>query len=240
MVAISTGAMTVDRAYLAGTYMDNGLEEGRYIYLEVADTGPGMEEETRAKIFDPFFTTKFTGRGLGLAAVLGIVRGHQGAIRVESQPGRGTSFKVLFPAVEEVAGSPRTEPPRDELSFRGSGRILVVDDEEMVRGVARLSLETVGYEVLTAEDGEQALQLYRQEGGSIDAVLLDMTMPKKGGEEVFREIRSLAPGARIVLSSGFSEQDTLDRLKDPAPDAFLQKPFQPQDLIRVVRRLLAQ
>jgi PAS domain S-box-containing protein len=239
-IIIKTGEMHADRSYLRSTYMDDGLEERDYIYLEVSDSGVGMDVATCGKIFDPFFTTKFTGRGLGLAAVLGIVRGHQGAIKVSSEVDHGTSFKVLFPATGERSARPPAEPKNNQFSFRGSGLILVVDDEEMVRGVAQLSLETVGYEVVTAEDGEAALEIFRREGARIDAVLLDMTMPKMGGEEAFLEIRRLRPETRVILSSGFNEEESVDRFLGKGPDGFLQKPFQPQELIRAVRQLLAQ
>jgi two-component system cell cycle sensor histidine kinase/response regulator CckA len=153
-VLVHTAVQDVDSTYIARTFTPGEIEPGRYIFLEVQDTGCGMDQSTVARIFDPFFTTKFTGRGLGLAAVLGIVRGHRGALRVYSTPEQGTTFKVLFPATEKVSAKPRSLIER--AGQRGSGTILVVDDEDVVRKIAKNSLERAGYTVLLAESGQAA------------------------------------------------------------------------------------
>lgn len=237
VIGIVTGTVEADRAYLAESFLDDDLPDGLYVSIEVTDTGTGMDEETKAKVFDPFFTTKMTGRGLGMAAVLGIVRGHKGAIRCYSEPGRGTTFKVLFPA----ATGPRAlaRPPDDEtLDATGSGTILVVDDDPAIRLVAQRILGRLGYEVLLAEDGRQGVEFYRARREEIAAVLLDMTMPTMNGEEAYRELRRVNPAVRVLLTSGYSESDATDRFVGKGLAGFIQKPYRPRELAEKLHAIL--
>jgi CheY-like chemotaxis protein len=194
-----------------------------------------MDDETRARVFDPFFTTKAVGRGLGLAAVLGIVRGHRGAIAVSSRSGEGTTVRALFPtiAAEFVRPRPAAEASRAQPRLPG-GTVLVADDEVIVRSVAKIALEESGFEVLLARDGEQALDLFRERADDIVAVVLDLTMPRMGGDEVLREIRTVTPGLRAILSSGYTEQQALDRLTEWGDTHFIRKPYDPQRLVQMI------
>jgi signal transduction histidine kinase/CheY-like chemotaxis protein len=234
-ILVSTGLMTVDRAYLTETYLSPDLPEGDYVFLEVSDNGTGMSAETLSRIFDPFFTTKFTGRGLGLAAVLGIVRGHHGALKVYSEPGRGTTFKLLLPGVDGPAETADAENPAARAV--GKGTVLVVDDEETVRAVASRMLQAQGFQVVTAPEGSKALALFREQ--EFQMVLLDLTMPHMSGEETFREIRQLQPNARILLMSGYSEQEATNRFTGKGLSGFVQKPFTPESLLAKLMEVLA-
>ena len=186
-------------------------------------------------MFDPFFTTKSTGRGLGLATVLGIVGAHRGAIKDYSEPGRGTTFEVLFPA--SVAREVVVRPPVTE-EWRAAGTILVVDDEELVLEVSREILQSRGFAVMTAPSGEEAIEIYRRHSGGVAAVVLDMTMPEMDGEEVFQQLRQLDPEARIIMMSGYSRKKVPQRIIELGLGGFLHKPFRPQDLIDKLRELL--
>jgi CheY-like chemotaxis protein len=240
MIAVSVGALHCDRAYPSESYLDESLEEGLYSYIEVSDTGCGMEGETRARLFDPFFTTKFTGRGLGLAAVLGIVRGHKGAIKVYSEPGKGTTFKVLFPALSEPAQNSKASVriPSAEL-WRGQGLVLLVDDEESVRGVSGKMLAQTGFEVETAEDGVAALEKFRRRPEDFRCVVLDLTMPHMDGEECFREIRRIRQDVPVILSSGYNEQDVVNRFAGKGLAGFIQKPYRTVELVEKLREILS-
>jgi signal transduction histidine kinase/CheY-like chemotaxis protein len=224
-ITMRTGVRACDRAYLGDTYLDDQLPEGDYVYLEVQDTGCGMDEATVQRIFDPFFTTKFTGRGLGLAAALGIIRGHKGAVEVRSEVGRGTLFRVLLPMSDQPAKGRHAAFAAEERPEPCGGTVLVVDDEQAVREVAGRMLEQAGFTVLRAADGFEALSLFGDRRDEIGCVLLDLTMPRKGGEETFRELKEMRPGVRVVISSGYSEQEVAARFAGEDVAGFVQKPY---------------
>jgi CheY-like chemotaxis protein len=211
------------------------LRPGQYVFLEVHDTGSGMSEETLAKIFDPFYTTKFAGRGLGLSAVLGIVRAHKGALKVYSKLGSGTTFKVLFPASANPMGH---QPAIVTRELAGTGTILVVDDEEIVRQTARHTLERYGYKTLTAKDGASAVDVYRRQPDEIGLVLLDLTMPVMNGEEALRNMQMINPRVRVLLTSGYNEVEAVQRFSGKGLAGFIQKPYTAAALAEKVKEVL--
>jgi len=238
VISIQTGAMDCDEDYIAGTYIEEKRKPGLYVFVEVSDTGSGIDQGTLNSVFDPFFSTKEEGRGLGLAALLGIVRGHLGAVKIYSEPGKGSTFKIFLPASEKEMMDTVSVKDDDLLNWRGSGTVLVVDDDETVLAVSRMMLEEFGFGVLTAEDGRAGLETFRAESEGIDLVLLDMTMPRMGGEEAFREIRRVKRDVKVILTSGFNEQEATSRFVGRGLAGFIQKPYRPEDLIRVVREVL--
>jgi signal transduction histidine kinase/CheY-like chemotaxis protein len=231
-VCVRTFAVRCGRAASRSAHFaSRDLPEGEAVALEVLDDGPGVTAEVRARMFEPFFTTKFHGRGLGLAVVLGVVRAHRGAIFVESTPGRGTAVRLVLPcAAAEVPRRPEVveEPPAQV--------VLVVDDEEAVRAVTRRMLEAAGYRVLVAEDGVQALEMYRRHRDVVRLALVDLTMPRMHGEDALRALRDLRRDLPVVLMSGYAESDVMGRFAGAGPSAFLQKPFRPVELLEAVRR----
>ena len=236
-VLVHTAVQNIDSEYIERTFTPGEIEPGRYVFLEVQDTGCGMDQSTVARIFDPFFTTKFTGRGLGLAAVLGIVRGHRGALRVYSTPGQGTTFKVLFPATEKVSAKRRS--PVESAGQRGSGTILVVDDEDVVRKLAKNALERVGYTVLLAESGQAAIDLFKTTDEQVSLVLLDMTMPGLNGHETFLQLKRIRPTVKVLLSSGYNELETTRRFSGQGLAGFIQKPYTAGTLSKTVNSVLS-
>jgi signal transduction histidine kinase len=237
IISIVTGWMHCDRAYLVTLALSEDLAEGRYVFCEVTDTGSGMDKATLARIFDPFFTTKFSGRGLGLTAVLGIVRGHKGAIKVYSEADRGTTFRILVPAADATASGAGRNAAHDG-SWRGSGTVLLADDEDGVRRVGCDMLTRLGFTVLTASDGVAALELFRAQGRTIACVILDLTMPRMDGKEAFRELRRLSADVPVLIASGYSEHELQQHFVGKGISGFLQKPYTLTMLRTVLQRIL--
>ena len=233
-INVRTGVVDIDATPSSALFTES-MEPGLHVFFEVADTGSGMDSETCARIFDPFFTTKFTGRGLGLAAVAGIVRGHRGAIEIESAPGQGTRFRILLPVSE---ASPIEVPLDRRTSIVQTAQahtVLVIDDDDGVREIAREMLHRNGVSVLTAADGHEGIKLFELHADSIDVVLLDRTMPTLSGADTFAAIRAIRPDARVVLVSGYTEQRATADLAGRGLAGFLRKPFAPEALLTTVR-----
>jgi signal transduction histidine kinase len=224
-LSVATGTQEVDANYIQTTLASAEIQPGMYVALEVQDTGQGMDQVTIGKIFDPFFTTKFTGRGLGLAAVLGIVRGHKAAIKVYSVPGQGTTLKVLFPAAAQPARAGKMETPAANLA--GSGMVLVVDDEEIVRSPAGQTLDRYGYTVLMASNGQEAVNLFRDHAGEICVVLLDLTMPVMSGEETLRHMQAIRGDVRVILPAAITKWKRWSELRTKPWRASSRSPIPP-------------
>ncbi len=228
-ISVSLGTFTVTADYLAQHSAAEQLAVGEYVYLDVSDTGGGMDAETQARMFEPFFTTKFTGRGLGLAAVQGIVRSHAGALHVVSNLGHGTTVRMLLPQVQQSAPQPAADPPAQPSAEPG-GTILVIDDEPDVRMVVERILKRLGFKVISAADGASGVRLLRQHESEIRGVLLDLTMPTMDGETTLQQLQLIQPDLKVILMSGYNEQMISERFRGRNLVGFLSKPFMISDL----------
>ncbi len=230
VISISASSLTCEREYLDNTESAQPLAPGRYVSVEVSDTGCGMDAAVRARIFDPFFSTKTASRGLGLAAVRGIVNNHGGGIRVHSEPGKGTTFQLLFPVpstLVEAAPAPATT-----ASWRGSGVVLLIDDEAALRTLGTLMLGQLGFETLAASNGAEGLALFKEHRAKIQFVLLDWTMPELGGGETLRGLRQIEPDVRVILASGHAADDLLHQVGPGRVSALVHKPYTLDELAR--------
>ncbi|MBW2646299.1 MAG: response regulator, partial [Deltaproteobacteria bacterium] len=204
----------------------------------ISDTGQGMDKETLSKIFEPFFTTKAKdkGTGLGMSMVYGIVKNHGGYINVYSEPGKGTIFNIYFPPLtKELVEKAKTQP---ESVATGQETILVVDDEEIIRTMLQEVLEGMGYTVLLANNGEDALKLYRERRDDIDLAIIDMIMPKMGGKETYLALRKINPDIKTILASGFSQDTVVQEILGAGVNGFIHKPFTTTELSKKIREVL--
>jgi signal transduction histidine kinase len=232
-INIRTGTVDCDLDYLNDTFLSQSLPMGLYVSLDVEDTGCGISDDIYQKIFDPFFSTKFTGRGLGLSNVLAISRGHRGAVVVKTAINAGTLFRVLFPPLRTQI-LPVVSKAEDQKQSVGEGAILLVDDDDSVRNVVSLVLEEVGFSVITACNGLEALEIYKTRRQEFKCVLLDMAMPVLDGEETFYELKKIDPNVTVVLSSGYNKQDLINRFDAQELAGFVKKPYEITSLLEVL------
>lgn len=238
-ITLRVDARVCERSlFESSTYLGEPLDAGTYVVLEVTDTGCGMDEDTLGRMFDPFFSTKFTGRGLGLAAALGIIRAHFGAIAVESRFGHGTCARIYLPASDDFeTGSAQTGVV---AAWSSGGIALLIEDEAPVRLVAKGMLERVGFKVVVAASGEEGFDALRAHGSDIRIALIDLLMPGLSGSETLRLLRGLRPDLRVLLMSGCGELEAVGQLGGARADAYLQKPFTLAEFRAAVRAALRE
>jgi signal transduction histidine kinase len=236
-ILVTTGTHHLSESDLRRTVVRDSLQPGEYVCLEVCDTGSGIDAENMPRIFDPFFTTKFTGRGLGLSAVMGIVRSHHGTLSLKSHPGKGTTFTVFLPAVHGAPLANKSSAAQNSSALKGIA--LVIDDQETIRRTAKMILENRGMQVFVAETGPAAMEIFRQLTDRISVVLLDLTMPIMNGNDVLREIRTLRMDVPVIMSSGYDESEAMQRVNAGAVAGFIQKPYTASQLLEKVRGALA-
>jgi CheY-like chemotaxis protein len=234
-VTLRSGFCALGETDVTGLRVAEALNPGPFVYLEVADSGSGMDGETQARIFDPFFTTKFTGRGLGLAAMQGIVRGHGGGVEIQSSPGAGTLFRVYLPAQGGTIPAVEAEPEAVRNGVVGSGLVLVADDEPGIRDFVRRVMMRAGFDVIAAADGVEAVEHVRAHQKELRLVLLDLTMPRQGGNAALMDMRALGYLGPVIRWSGYTESD----VSPDSPSAFLRKPFNAEELLTLVGRAMA-
>jgi PAS domain S-box-containing protein len=236
VISVTTGLINADAKYLEDLHIQEPLLPGQYVYIEVADTGTGISEEVRSRIFEPFYSTKFVGRGLGLSAVQGIMRGHNGCVKVYTHLGKGSTFKVLFPIVEPSASATPDSNPELELPpmFGNQRLVLVVDDEEDIRVLTRKILESVGFQTILAANGREAVELFRERSQDIELVIMDLTMPKLSGSEAFQAMRGVRSDVKVILTSGYNESDATSSFSGLG--GFLRKPFRMHELLKMVQK----
>lgn len=230
ILAITTANIILDESFCVK--QAGNIVPGNFIEIDLSDTGCGMDEKIMAKIFEPFFTTKplGAGTGLGMSVLYGTVKEHRGIVNIFSEPGMGTVVKVYLPA-----DSVFIERPEPDVSLvHGSGRILYIDDEEIVRLTASSLLELLGYEVITAEDGEKGIELFRQTEKKFDLVILDMVMPKLNGVDTFNKLKEIDPDAKVIFTSGYSREWKIESQIEKEAAGFVQKPFQFKTLSRAI------
>jgi PAS domain S-box-containing protein len=232
-VTLKTRNVTLDEAYVR----NYKVKPGNYVMLTVTDTGVGIDDRAKERIFEPFFTTREMGhgRGLGLASAYGIIRGHQGIINIYSEEGQGTTFNIFLPATEKTAVK-ETVPPKGLLV--GSETILFVDDEDVIIDVNREIMESLGYKVVAAKSGQEALEVYRKLQGKINLIILDMIMPGMDGEATYDSLKKVNPEIRVILSSGYSKNEQAKAILEKGCQAFIQKPFSISDLSMTIRQVL--
>lgn len=228
-ITLTTGTTFCDRSCFPLPFQKENLPEGDYVYLEVADTGCGMDQETQEKIFDPFFTTKFQGRGLGMAVVLGILRAHSGTILLDSQPGEGTTIRVMFPALE-VSEKDETKAPTDKYKRKGKGTVLMIDDDADVLLVGERMLNRLGFQVLTTPNAAEAIEIFKKLADNIDCVLINLTMPQMDGVELFYKLREIRKDIPVIICSGYTEEQVMTRFHEIKPEGFIQKPYRIRQL----------